>query len=288
MIGLPPSGRTRVFALVGHPVRHSLSPAMHNELFRRHGVDAVYVALDVEPRRADAVADAIRTLALAGCNLTVPFKERVIPGLDALAPAAELAGAVNVVLREPDGRLVGHNTDGVGYLRALAEELGVAPEGQDAAVLGAGGTGRAVAAALAEHGAASVTLYNRTVGRAEAAVAALAPRFPATRFACAPLSTGAWAERAAAHDLVVNCTAGDAAAAVAALDVALLPARAVWTDANYWQADPPQLAACARRGVRIQRGIGMLMHQGALSYALFTGISVDSHAIRGVLDVGGW
>jgi shikimate dehydrogenase len=288
MITPPPSARTRVFALIGHPVRHSLSPAMHNELFRRHGVDAVYVALDVAPSQADDVATAVRTLALAGCNLTVPFKERVLPGLDVLRPAAALAGAVNVVIREPDGTLVGHNTDGLGYVRALAEELGVTPEERSAAVLGAGGTGRAVAAALAEHRARAVTLYNRTRARAEAAAAALSPRFPHTRFDAAELTPEGWSARVEGHDLVVNCTSGEGAARVAALDVGGLPQHAVWTDANYWMADPPQLASCARRGIRIQRGIGMLMHQGALSYELFTGRAVDSGAIRGVLDVGGW
>jgi shikimate dehydrogenase len=288
VIHVPPSARTRLFALVGHPVRHSLSPAMHNELFRRHGVDAVYVALDVPPARAEGVAEAVRTLALAGCNLTVPFKERVVAGLDVLEPEARLAGAVNVVLRTPEGALVGHNTDGEGYVRALEQEMAVRPAGRDVAVLGAGGTGRAVAAALARHGAGSITLYNRTVPRAEAAAAALAHAFPGTRFGVASLDAASWSARAGGHDLVVNCTAGGGAVAVEGLDVCPLPPLTVWTDANYWMADPPRFAACARRGLRIQRGIGMLMHQGALSYELFTGIPVDADAIRGVLDIGGW
>jgi shikimate dehydrogenase len=281
------TGRTRVFGLVGHPVRHSLSPAMHNELFRRRGIDAIYVAFDVPPARAGSVGAAIRTLNLAGVNLTVPFKERVLPDLDDLSASARLAGAVNVVLREGDA-LVGHNTDGEGYVRALHDELGVAPRGSRAVVLGAGGTGRAVAAALAEHGATDVTLLNRTVGRAEAAAAALSVAFPGTRFAAAPLLPGSFAGLAPSADLVVNCTSGEAVSAVAALDVTGLRRGSVWTDANYWMADPPQLTACAGRGVRIQRGIGMLIHQGALSFGLFTGVTVDTDTIRGVLDIGGW
>ncbi len=281
------TGRTRVFGLVGHPVRHSLSPAMHNELFRRAGVDAIYVAFDVPPARAGSVGAAVRTLHLAGVNLTVPFKERVLSDLDALSPSARLAGAVNVVLREGDA-LVGHNTDGEGYVRALADELGVRPAGTRAIVLGAGGTGRAVAAALAEHGAVEVALLNRTVGRAQAAAGALAEVYPGTRFLPAALDAPTFAALAPGADLVVNCTSGDAVPAVAALDVSGLRRGAVWTDANYWMADPPQLTACVARGVRIQRGIGMLMHQGALSFALFTGVSVETDTIRGVLDIGGW
>lgn len=274
-----------MFALVGHPIRHSLSPAMHNELFRRKGIDAVYVALDVKPDLAESVAGSIRTLALAGCNLTVPFKERVIPALDELSEAASCAGAVNVVLNR-EGRLQGHNTDGEGYLRALREELGIDPTGRDCAILGAGGTGRAVAAALAEAGVASACFFNRSPDRAEAAVAALAPRFPAVRLEAAPLDPAAF--RARPWGIVVNCLSGGGMDALRALDVSHLPRGAAWTDANYWMADPPQLVACAGRGVRIQRGIGMLMHQGALSFELFTGVQVDTDTIRGVLDIGGW
>ena len=279
------TGATRVYALVGHPIRHSLSPAMHNELFRRLGVDAVYVALDVPPESADGVASAIRTLGLAGCNLTVPFKERVVAGLDRLSPAAAQSGAVNVVIREGEA-LVGHNTDGEGYLRALREELGVDPAGRDAVVLGAGGTGRAVGAALAGAGAASVTWCNRTAARAEAAVEALAPCFPGVRFVAKPLTDEAFSSRP--WSLVVNCLSGPGVPVVEGFDVAGLAAGAVWTDANYWMAEPPLFAACAARGVRIQRGIGMLMHQGARSFELFTGHAVAADTIRGVLDIGGW
>ncbi len=279
------TGKTRVFALVGHPIRHSLSPAMHNELFRRKGIDAVYVPLDTRPDDADKVAQGIRVLALAGCNLTVPFKERVIPGLDALSPAAACAGAVNVVVNV-DGRLEGHNTDGEGYLRALRDELGIDPAGRDVAILGAGGTARAVAAALAGAGVASVCFFNRSAARAEVAVTALAPRFGGVGFSAAPLDPGAFAERR--WGVVVNCLSGEGMPALRALSVDHLPAGAVWTDANYWMADPPQLVACAARGVRIQRGIGMLMHQGALSFELFTQVPVSADTIRGVLDIGGW
>jgi shikimate dehydrogenase len=281
------TGSTRVFGLLGHPVRHSLSPAMHNELFRRARVDAIYVAFDVSPARAGAVADAIRTLALSGVNLPGPVTERVLPGLDALSESARLAGAVNVVVRE-EGALVGHNTDGEGYVRALVEEMGVAPQGRRAIVLGAGGTGRAVAAALATHGAVGVHLLNRTEARAERACQALAATFPGTRFSAGPLTAAGFAAHAPAADLVVNCTSGEAVVTVATLDVRALARGAVWTDANYWMSEPPQLVACAAHGVRIQRGIGMLMHQGALSFGLFTAKTVDADTIRGVLDIGGW
>ncbi len=279
------SGKTKVFGLVGHPVGRSLSPAMHNELFRRRGVDAVYVAFEVHPEQASTVAVSVRTLGLAGVNLTVPFKERVLPDLDALSPEAEAAGAVNVVVNR-QGRLVGYNTDGVGYLRALLAEMGEEVAGRDLAVFGAGGTGRAVAAAAAEAGVRNVTLYNRTLARAEAAIAALSQRFPQTGFRALLLDPEVFAAEAGDHEILVNCTA--TGASFVGFDVGVLHRGRVWTDTNYYLADPPLLAACVRRGLRVQQGIGMLMQQGAATFELFTGVPVDVGAVRGVLDIGGW
>lgn len=281
------TGQTRVFGLIGHPVRHSLSPAMHNELFRRRKIDALYAVFDVVPGQAGGVASAIRTLGLAGVNLTVPFKETVLPDLDGYSQAAAVAGAVNVVVLQ-NGELIGHNTDGVGYLRALKEELGAEPQGRTVAILGAGGTARAVASALAADGVVSVTFFNRTIARAERACEALSRAHPGCRFQAAPLAAGAFRLYSPSFEIVVNCTSGGAAETVAGFDVRGLHPGTMWTDVNYWMPDPPQLVACAGRGVRIQRGMGMLVHQGAESFRLFTGVPVDGDTVRGVLDLGGW
>jgi shikimate dehydrogenase len=278
-----PSASTRVFALIGSPVRQSLSPSMHNTLFERLKIDAIYVALEVDPAKAEAVADAVRVLQLGGVNLTVPFKERVLPFLDELTQDAAAAGAVNVVVNQ-GGKLVGHNTDGAGFLRALQEELEADVVGQRVGILGAGGTGRAVAAACAGAGATQITLYNRTLSRAEQAVGIFQKIFPKASFEARELLPYAFMQ----HDRVVNCTAPAASALIAKLPVACLKPGAIWTDANYYIVDPPNFAACARGGIRLQRGIGMLMHQGALSFELFTGVPVGIAQVRGVLDVGSW
>lgn len=267
------SGRTRIYGLVGHPVRHSLSPAMHTALFQRLGLDAVYVAFDVDPRRADRVADAIRTLDVVGVNLTVPFKERVLPFLDHVTLAAREAGAVNVVTHV-DGHLTGYNTDGAGLLGSLVEEHGWTPAGMRCAVLGAGGAGRAVAASLSANGATRVTLHNRTVARAEAAIAQIG----------APVLHAAGLADLGEVDLVVNCLGGGAEAAVEALSIDALPDSAIWVDANYWMQAPPRLAACRARGLRTSTGLGMLVHQGALSFELFTGHPVDAAELREIVQ----
>ena len=267
------SGQTRIFGLVGHPVRHSLSPAMHTALFQRIGLDAVYVAFDVDPRRADQVASAIRTLDIVGVNLTVPFKERVLPHLDHVTLAAREAGAVNCVINL-DGHLTGYNTDGAGLLGSLVEEHDWTPAGMRCAVLGAGGAGRAVAASLEANGAIAVSLHNRTLARAQAAVEHID----------SPVLRAQGLDALGQVDLVVNCLGGGAEAAVEALPIEQLPDTAIWVDANYWMKAPPRLAACRARGLRTSTGLGMLVHQGALSFELFTGHPVDPMELRAIVE----
>lgn len=255
------TGRTRVFALVGHPVARSRSPEIYNPLFTACGLDAVYVVLDVPDARG--LVQAIRTLGLAGVNVTVPWKEAVVADLDGADAAVVRVGAANVILRDGE-RLVGHNTDGEGWVRGYEAEFGPLA-GRRVAVLGAGGSGRAIAAAAADHGAARVDLLNRDVGRAAAA---------AGRIGCG------WGELTALAglrpDVVVCAVAEPGSGAVDALSVATLPEDAVWCDINYWNPDPPRLAACLARGLRVQRGLPMLVHQAVLSFALFTGVSVEA------------
>lgn len=273
------TGHTRVFGLIGHPVRHSLSPEMHNRLFEQLGVDAIYVAFDVHPDRGAGVADAIRVLELVGVNLTVPFKADILPHLDRVTRAAEEARSCNVVIHH-EGFLTGYNTDGEGFARGYEEAFGPLPRGGRAMVLGAGGAGRAVAAALADRGLAAIDLLNRDPERARTSAEHLAAYFPGARFAARSLSADVFAALAPGADVIVNCTGGGAAATIAGFDVGALDPHAVWCDINYWMPDPPQLDACRRRGLRVQGGLPMLIHQGALSFELFTGLPVDPAQLR--------
>jgi shikimate dehydrogenase len=273
------SAQTRLYGLIGHPVRHSLSPAMYNELFRRFGLDARYLAFDVDPRRSDRVSDAIRTLDLVGVNLTVPFKERVLPQLDHMTQAAREAGAVNVVICV-DGWLTGYNTDGEGLLRSLLESGVRDLSERRVVVLGAGGTARAVAAALLDRGVPELVMLNRSTARAEAAVEALTDVVPSARLTAAGLEPHLFSQHARGARLVINCTAGPAGPRVAQLDPGVLGPNATWVDANYWMEEPPLQAACAHLGVSFHTGHSMLMHQGALAFELFSGHPVEAAEIR--------
>ena len=278
------SGRTRVFGLLGHPVRHSLSPAMYNELFRRFGLDALYVAFDVDPARSHTLGASIRTLDLVGVNLTVPFKERIVPQLDRLTVAAEEAGSVNVVI-QVEGHLTGYNTDGEGLVRSLAALGGMEFQGLVVFVLGAGGTARAVSSALMDRGASRVTILNRTLKHGHSAVDALSGRYRHSVLSADQLNSVAFAHHAQAAGLVVNCTSAGAESIIEAFDSSVLPSTAVWVDANYWMKHPPQLQRCADLGLRFATGHGMLAHQGALAFELFTGHPVEAAEIESILEV---
>jgi shikimate dehydrogenase len=272
------SGHTLVFGLVGHPVRHSLSPRMYNELFAEHDIDAVYVAMDVHPDRGADVASSIRCLDLRGVNLTVPFKATILDGLDHLTRAGQEARAVNVVIQH-EGHLTGYNTDGEGFSNSLEDQHGPLPKLASAVVLGAGGAARAVASGLAARGVGSVTFLNRTVSSAEASASHLSTFFPDVVFRAAPLSASGFEDHASRAHVVVNCAAGPASDTIRRFDVGALDPACVYADINYWMDEPPLLESASRQGLRTIDGLPMLVYQGAMSFELFTGFEVDARAL---------
>jgi shikimate dehydrogenase len=274
-------GHTRVFALLGRPVAHSLSPAMHNHLFRAAGLNCIYVALEVRSDALDLAA-TLRGLGLSGVNLTVPFKSRVVEQLDAIDDVGRAVGAVNVVLCE-GGRLLGSNSDAEGFCRSYEERFGAGLAGAKAVLLGAGGAARGVAAGLCVRGVREVAFLNRSVGRAEQAAARLGAAFPTVTMSAAPLVPEAFAVQSAGAGLVVNCTSGAGAPAVARLDASRMPEDAPWCDLNYWMADPPHLRQRRAAGLPVLDGLGMLVHQGAIAFETFTGQSADPVEVRRVL-----
>lgn len=259
------SAATKVVAVIGDPIAHSLSPVIHNAAFAATGIDWVCVALPVPAGQGGQVGAALRTLGLEGTSVTMPHKHDVIAGLDELTPVAATLDSVNCVLRR-DGRLVGDNTDGAGFLAGLAEDTGLDPAGAHCVVLGAGGAARAVVLALAEAGAASVRVLNRTASRAEQA-AALAGRVG---------SVGTEADVADA-DLVVNATPVGMAdtgadAAATPVDPSLLRPGQVVAELVYHPAVTPLMVAARAAGARSTNGVSMLVHQAATAFGHWTGL----------------
>lgn len=247
------TGDTRVAGVIGDPVRHSLSPILHNAAYRALGLDWVYVAFPVPVGRARAAIDAARTFDLVGLSVTMPHKTAVAELCDDLSPDAAALRSVNTVTCS-NGRVAGDSTDGAGFLRALAD-AGIDVQARSVLVLGAGGAARAVALALGASGS-RVTVAARNV---EAAAEA------------AELGRGTgigWDDRAAAagaSDIVVNATpVGMSGRPELPLDAGVLGPNHVLVDLVYHPIETPLLVAARERGVRVVSGLGMLVHQAAL------------------------
>ena len=255
------AGSTRVAAVIGYPIGHTISPVIHNAAFRALDLDWVFTAFEVAPGRAAAAAEGARDLGLAGLSVTMPHKADVVRALDRLTPTAEALGAVNTVIRDGSRQLVGDNTDGAGFLDALRTDEGFDPTGRRCLVVGAGGAARAVVLALAGAGAAEVVVANRTHARAEEA-AALAPG----------VARPGSAEEADSVELIVNATpqgmAGDLSLPVPASTLG--PGQLV-VDLVYHPALTPVVEVARQRGAAAANGLGMLIHQAAHAFRLWTG-----------------
>jgi shikimate dehydrogenase len=264
-----------VAALIGSPVGHSLSPAIHQAAFDAAGIDWRYVAFDVPAGGADDALDAARVLGLSGLSVTTPLKEEVAGCVDGLAPAAAALRSVNTVVVESGGRSVGHSTDGQGFVAALHAE-GVDVCGMRIAVLGAGAAARSIVVALDHAGAASVVVLNRTASR----VAELLALAPLTARAAA---SGDAAELVAA-ELIVNATSVGFGSDELPIDPALLHPEHLVADLVYHPLDTALLSAARNAGARTFDGLGMLVHQAALQQQLWLGQLPDVAVMRAAAE----
>ncbi len=269
---------TKLIGLLGHPVSHSRSPAMHNAAFVSQGLDFVYLAFDVLAEDLTAAVAGLRALGAVGANVTVPHKERVISLLDDVEPLAERIGAVNTIVNR-GGRLIGHNTDVHGFLSALESGWGRGPAGARCLVIGAGGAARAVIAGLSSGGAAEIWLYNRTAARAgdlcrEASTWSAVP----TRV----LSESDLLSFGPRADLIVNATSVGLDEKVKGTPVPVDIFRGGQTvmDIVCSTRTTPLLAAADIRGAVALDGYEMLVQQAARSYELWTGRTAPVQLMR--------
>ena len=276
-------GTTRAFAVLGHPIGHSLSPVMHNAAFDALGMDAVYLPFDVEPGGLMDVLNAMRFMGFAGANLTLPLKEVAYGGLTDLDESAQSAGAVNTV-RFGEDRARGYNTDGYGLLAALREAFGTAAEGEDIAMLGSGGAARGTALVCAAAGARSLTLVARNRERTEELARDISAALPSSSLRCVVDENE---KESAIRDatLVVQATtlgmnAGDPPFAPAS---AFRKGQKVY-DLIYTNPVTSTIAAAQEAGALTANGLGMLLHQGVRAFEIWTGtkppIDIMRHALQ--------
>lgn len=276
---MPISGRTQIVGIIGDPVAHSLSPAMQNAAFRALKLDYAYVAFHVRPADVRQALTGIRALGIAGVNVTVPHKERVIRWLDSISPTARRAGAVNTIVHRK-GQLHGDNTDVAGFLHALRDAR-FQLRNRRVLVIGAGGVARAVLTALAQGQAAAVTVANRTVPRARRLARDFRSRtLQATGTSLAALQDP---EVLAAVDLIVNATSvGLHAERFFPLAYAATRSSCLFVDLIY-RAHTDFLIRAEHARRRVLDGTGMLLHQGAAAFTLWTGHAAPVAVMRAAL-----
>ncbi len=262
----------KLVGIIGYPLGHSVSPAFQQAAFDHLELAYRYERWETSPSGLQPLVSGFREGAAVGANVTVPYKEKVIPLLDELDPLARLIGAVNTIVVR-DGSLSGHNTDAPGFLWALREQGGLDPRDKRALVLGAGGSARAVAMALLQAGAALVQVSNRTGARAEALVDAIRER---SGLGAKSVSIVPWGTLPEEVDLVVNATTmgmrGGPTPEAGPLDHVPFPAGALACDLVYNPEVTPFLETARRAGARTLGGLPMLVYQGALSFQIWTGV----------------
>lgn len=256
------SGGTRLAAVIGHPVRHSLSPRIHNAAFAAAGLDWAYVAFDVDPADGAAAVEAMRILGLAGLSVTMPHKAAVARAADDRTETVDRLGVANCLFWR-DGRIVADSTDGDGFVAAYESRFGHTPADRSVGVIGTGGAARSIIEALGRCGAAEILVVNRSERTLAEAVGLADQARPGTE-----------AELADVDD-IVNATpvgmADGSDATRSPVDVSLISSAQTVIDIVYNPLETPLLAAAEQRGARTQGGVAMLVHQAALAFERWTG-----------------
>ncbi len=273
----PVTGNTRLAGVIGDPVRHSRSPAIHNAAFAAAGLDWRYLAFPVAAGQGGDAVRAMDVLGIEGLSVTMPHKADVFAALEHRTPAAEALGVCNCVFRA-DGRLVGDNTDGDGFVAALHAETSFRVAGSTVVVVGAGGAARSIVEALGRAGAASIGVVNRTESSARS-VAALAS---VARVARVVDLSGA--------DIVINTTSvgmlGGPAPDESPIPSELIGEHQLIADIVYSPLVTPLIAAAMAAGAAVMGGVPMLVHQAVAQFEHWTGVPAPLEAMARAAGAG--
>jgi len=279
------TGKTRVVGIIGDPVSHSLSPQMQNAAFSEMGLDICYIPLHVTSQNLGAAISGVRAMEFVGANVTIPHKVIVMDFIDQLADTASLAGAVNTIVNQ-EGLLIGHNTDGEGFIRSLDETTHVDYENSPVFIAGAGGAARALSVVLAARGVPRLTLFNRTEERAAELKSLLNKNFPSLEVLIRT-NYEDYGDLLAASKVVINTTplGMEGQLKTVPMDVDKLSEEHVVCDIVYTRSqETPLLIAARGKGAKTLGGAGMLLHQGAVAIQLWTGEEPPINAMRRAIE----
>lgn len=261
----------KTVGIIGYPLAHSISPAMHNAAFKYLGLDFEYVPFEVEPKDLRQALQGLRALHIAGFNVTIPHKETIVTMLDEVTKLARIIGAVNTVKNE-EGKLIGYNTDGAGFIDSLKEDAGFDPKGKSAVILGAGGAARAVGIMLAEAQAKSLTFTDIDEDKAKSLAEYIGSFFEITSQSVMPGSSDLQKAIKSA-DLLVNATPIGMHPKIGDCPIPEnfeIPKNILVYDLVYNPSETKLLKKAKASGARTCGGLGMLVRQGALAFTIFT------------------
>lgn len=280
-------GTTRLISILGNPVKHSKSPQMHNRSFENLGLDFAYMAFEIEESKLQRAVEAMKILNAKGFNLTMPYKGQVMEFLDEIDRAADMIGSVNTVLNK-DGKLIGYNTDGKGFVKSL-EERRVKFKDKKIVILGAGGAARAIAIQLALDSAGEIVIANRTIEKAESITSIINKEIPKVKARSIVLNEGRLKEELKDAKILVNTTS---IGMEASLDKSLiknldtLHSDLFVSDIIYDPARTKFLSQAERAGCKTMNGLGMLVYQGAIAFKIWTELDMPRSLIEDMLGEG--
>ena len=270
---------TQKIGVIGYSLKHSLSPVFQQAALDYYKMNVRYELWETEAGQLQSVIDNIRSGDYIGANVTIPYKESVIPMLDLLDEQSSIIGAVNTIVKR-DGKLCGYNTDAQGFIKALNDDAGFDPEDKDVLVIGAGGAARAISFALVQQHVHAITLTNRTISHAENIALALEQLAKTsrinTRVNILPLQSSKLSKTIGVCQLIVNCTSfgtrHSSLEGKSPVDSQLLRPDILVFDLVYNPGETPLLKMAKAAGARILGGLPMLIYQGAAAFTLWTGL----------------
>lgn len=274
-------GTTTLVGLLGYPLKHSRSPHMHNTAFEALGLDHVYMAFEVQEGYIKEGLEAIKILNAVGCNVTMPHKKKVLEFLDEVSEDAILIGSVNTV-KNHNGKLVGYNTDGKGFVKSL-DENNVDYKGKKVVMVGAGGAARAVATQLAYEGAGEIVLFNRTFASAEEIIDNINMNIPSCKGMAFEMNEEKLNKEIAEASILINCTS---LGMKATIDQAIISSSKVLhkdlfvADIVYDPEKTKLLKMAEEAGCKYMNGLMMMIWQGAIAFKIWTGKDMPVELIK--------
>lgn len=276
-------GTTQLICLIGSPVEHSKSPYMHNLSFEKLKLDYTYMAFDIKSGIVKETVDAMRVLNVRGFNITMPHKQEVMEYLDEIKEDAKLIGSVNTVLNH-NGKLIGYNTDGKGFIRSL-EERNVKYIDEKILIIGSGGAAKAVAIELAIQGAKEIVIVNRTLEKAEEISRTINKNIKDAKSRSIVLDESILKEELKDSSILINTTSvgmGHTIDRSIINDKNIFHDSLLVADLIYNPVKTRLLSMAEESGCRIMNGLGMLVYQGALAFKIWTGRDMPIEVIKGM------